>query len=86
MQEAGVAGYESSSWGGIMGPGGMPVAVVNKVHADVTRALRLPDIQEKLGGLGATVLAQGPAEFAAFLQAEIRKWDGVAKRANIKLE
>ena len=86
MQEAGVAGYESSSWGGIMGPGGMAAPVVNKIHTDTVRALRLPDIQEKLGGLGATVLAQGPADFAAFLQAEIRKWDGVAKRANIRLE
>lgn len=86
MQEAGVVGYESSSWGGIMGPGGMAAAVVNKIHTDTARALRLPDIQEKLGGLGATVLAQGPADFAAFLQAEIRKWDGVAKRANIRLE
>jgi tripartite-type tricarboxylate transporter receptor subunit TctC len=86
MQEAGVANYESSSWGGVMGPGGMAPAVVNKIHADTVRALRLPDIQEKLGGLGATVLAQGPAEFAAFLQAEIKKWDGVAKRANIKIE
>lgn len=86
MQEAGVVGYESSSWGGIMGPGGMAAPVVNKIHTDTARALRLPDIQEKLGGLGATVLAQGPADFAAFLQAEIRKWDGVAKRANIRLE
>ena len=50
------------------------------------RALKLPDIQEKLAGLGATVVAQGPAEFASFLQAEIRKWDGVARRANIRLE
>jgi len=48
--------------------------------------LRLPDIQEKLSGLGATVSALGPAEFSAFLQAEIRKWDAVAKRANIRLE
>lgn len=86
MQEAGVPGYESSSWGGIMGPGGMAAPVVNKIHADTVRALRLADIQEKLGGLGATVLAQGPADFAAFLQAEIRKWDGVARRANIRLE
>ncbi len=86
MQEAGVAGYESSSWGGIMGPGGMAAPVVNRIHTDTVRALRLPDIQEKLGGLGATVLAQGPADFATFLQAEIRKWDGVAKRANIRLE
>ena len=86
MQEAGVPGYESSSWGGVMAPGGTSAAVVSRVHADVARALRLPDIEEKLAGLGATVLAQGPAEFSTFLQAEIRKWDGVAKRANIRLE
>lgn len=86
MQEAGVAGYESFSWGGIMAPAGTPAPILNKLHAEFVRILRLPDIQEKLAGLGATVAAAGPAEFAAFLQAEIRKWDGVAKRANIKLE
>ncbi|MBL8380698.1 MAG: tripartite tricarboxylate transporter substrate binding protein [Burkholderiales bacterium] len=86
MQEAGVANYESSSWGGVMAPGATPSPIVAKVHADLVRALRLPDIQERLGGLGATVLAQGPAEFTTFLAAEIRKWDGVAKRANIRLE
>ncbi len=86
MQEAGVPGYESFSWGGVMAPAGTPVAIINKLHAEFVRILKLPDMQEKLAGLGATVSAAGPAEFAAFLQAEIRKWDGVAKRANIRLE
>ena len=86
MQEAGLAAYESSSWGGVMAPGGTPPAIVNKINTDIVRVLRMPDIQEKLAGLGATVVAQGPAEFAAFLQSEIKKWDGVAKRANIRLE
>jgi tripartite-type tricarboxylate transporter receptor subunit TctC len=86
MQEAGVPGYESFSWGGIMAPAGTPPAVVNKLHAEFVRILKLPDMQEKLAALGATVSAAGPAEFAAFLQAEIRKWDGVARRANIRLE
>jgi len=86
MQEAGLAGYESSSWGGVMAPGGTPPAIVNTINTDIVRVLRMPDIQEKLAGLGATVVAQGPAEFAAFLQSEIKKWDGVAKRANIRLE
>jgi len=84
MQEAGIPGYESFSWGGVMAPAGTPV--VNKLHAELARILNLPDIQEKLAGLGATVSAAGPSEFAAFLQAEIRKWDGVARRANIRLE
>ena len=86
MQEAGLAAYESSSWGGVMAPGGTPPAIVNKINTDIVRVLRMPDIQEKLAGLGATVVAQGPAEFATFLQSEIKKWDGVAKRANIRLE
>ena len=86
MQEAGVPGYESFSWGGIMAPAGTPPAVIAKLHAEFARILRLPDIQERMEGLGATVVATGPAEFAAFLQSEIRKWDGVAKRAAIRLE
>ena len=86
MEEAGIPGYESVSWGGIMAPAGTPPAVVNKLHAEFARILRLPDVQERLGALGATVVASGPAEFAAFLQAEIRKWDGVAKKAGIRLE
>jgi tripartite-type tricarboxylate transporter receptor subunit TctC len=86
MQEAGVPGYESFSWGGIMAPAGTPPAVIAKLHAEFARILRLPDIQERMEGLGATVVATGPAEFSAFLQAEIRKWDGVAKRAAIRIE
>ena len=86
MQEAGVPGYESFSWGGVMAPAGTPAAIVSRLHAELVRILKLPDIQEKMAGLGATVSAAGPAEFSAFLQAEIRKWDAVAKRANIRLE
>ena len=86
MQEAGVPGYESSSWGGVMAPAGTPVAIINKIHGDLVRVLKMPDVQEQLAGLGATVVAVGPGEFAVFLQAEIRKWDGVARRANIRLE
>ena len=86
MQEAGITGYESFSWGGIMAPAGTPQPVVAKIHAELARVLKLPDVQERMAGLGASVVAQGPAEFTAFLADEIRKWDGVAKRANIRLE
>jgi tripartite-type tricarboxylate transporter receptor subunit TctC len=86
MEEAGVPGYESVSWGGIMAPAGTPAAIVAKLHAELARILKLPDIQERLAALGATVVASGPAEFSAFLQSELRKWDGVAKRAAIMLE
>ena len=86
MQEAGIAGYESVSWGGVMAPAGTPPAVVNKLHAELARILKLPEVEERLGGLGAIVVASGPSEFGAFLRAELAKWDGVAKRAAIKIE
>jgi tripartite-type tricarboxylate transporter receptor subunit TctC len=86
MQEAGVPGYESVSWGGIMAPAGTPPAIVNKLHAEFARILKLPDVVERMEALGSTIVGSGPAEFSAFLQAEIRKWDGVAKKAGIRLE
>jgi tripartite-type tricarboxylate transporter receptor subunit TctC len=86
MQEAGVPGYESVSWGGIMAPAGTPPAIINKLHAEFARILKLPDVVERMEALGSTIVGSGPADFAAFLQAEIRKWDGVAKKAGIRLE
>jgi len=86
MQEAGIPGYESVSWGGVMAPAGTPPAIVAKLHAEFARILKLPDIQERMEALGSTIVGAGPAEFAAFLQVEIRKWDGVAKKAAIRIE
>ena len=86
MQEAGVPGYESFSWGGVMGPGRMQPAVVDKIHGDILKVLNMPDIQKQLADQGAIIVAQGPKEFAAFLAEEIRKWDGVAQKARIKID
>jgi len=86
MQEAGVPGYESVSWGGIMGPGNMPADLTARINADMIKVLRMPDVQEKLVAQGAMVVAQGPDEFSKFLAEEIRKWNAVAKRANIRVD
>jgi tripartite-type tricarboxylate transporter receptor subunit TctC len=86
MQEAGIAGYESVSWGGLMAPAGTPPAIINKLHAEFARILKLPDVAERMEALGSTIVGSGPAEFSAFLQAEIRKWDAVAKKAGIRVE
>ena len=86
MQEAGLAAYESSSWGGVMAPGGTPAAVVNRLNAEIVRILKLPDMQERLQALGADVVGSTPAEFAAYLDAEIARWSKVAKAASVKLD
>ena len=86
MQEAGVPGYESVSWGGVMGPGNMQADVVARINNDLVKVLNMPDVQEKLAAQGAQVVAQGPAEFAAFLNEEVRKWGAVARKAQIRIE
>ena len=86
VAEAGVAGFESVSWGGVMAPGGTPAAVVGKLNAEIVRILKLPDMQERLQALGAEVVGSTSAEFAAYLAAEIDRWSKVAKAANVKLD
>ena len=83
---AGVPGFESVSWGGVMAPGGTPAFVVNKLNAEIVRILRLPEIQERLQALGAEVVGGSPAEFSAYLEAEIAKWGKVARAAGVKLD
>lgn len=86
IDEAGVPGFDSSSWGGVMAPANTPRQVIDAIHAELARILKLPDIRDRLAALGATVIGAGPAEFGEFLQAEIRKWQQVAAKANIRIE
>ena len=69
-----------------MGPAGMPAELVQRIHGDLTRVLRMPDVQENLAAQGALVVAQGPDGFAKFVADEVRKWGAVARRANIRIE
>jgi tripartite-type tricarboxylate transporter receptor subunit TctC len=86
VAEAGVPGYESESWGGVMSRGGTPQGVIDKLHGDITRILKQPDVREKLEALGGEIVGSTPSEFAAYLKAEIAKWDKVARTANIRLD
>ncbi len=86
VAEAAVPGFESVSWGGVMAPGSTPAAIINKLNAELVRILKLPDMQERLQALGAEVVGSSPAEFAAYLSAEIVRWSKVAKSANVKLD
>jgi tripartite-type tricarboxylate transporter receptor subunit TctC len=62
------------------------VAIVNKLHAEVARALALPEVQQRLATMGADAVGNTPQQFAAFIRAEIPKWARVVKEANIKVE
>lgn len=82
--EAGVRGYEYSVWFGILAPAGTPRAIVERLHGQVVVALRDATLLERLKADGSEAVGSPPAEFGAFMAAELAKWTGVVKKAGIK--
>jgi tripartite-type tricarboxylate transporter receptor subunit TctC len=86
MAEAGVPGYESVQWYGVLAPAGTPREIVERLHVEIAKALRAGDVRERLAADGAEPVGSSPDEFAAFIRAEIAKWAKVAKAAGIQPE
>ena len=79
-------GYRAEAFQGMVAPAGVPQAIVNKVSAEVARIVRLPDVSQRFELDGAEPVGSTPKEFAAFLRAEMQKWNKVIKDAGIKPE
>jgi len=86
IAEAGVPGYESTIWLGIMAPAGTPKPIVDKLNAEINKAINRPEVKAAWDKQGAVPLAMSPAEFDAYLRKDIEKWAKVVKSANIKAE
>lgn len=86
MAEAGLAGYETSTWGGVLAPAGTPKAVVAKLNAEMNKALGAPDVRQKLADAGIEPEGGTPEQFTRFIQSEMGKWGKVAKDAGIQPE
>jgi tripartite-type tricarboxylate transporter receptor subunit TctC len=86
MVEAGVPGYESHNWWGLVAPAGTPPAVVDRLHKELSVILTSAETQKRLASEGAEALQMSPDEFGAFINAETVKWARVVKEANIKAE
>jgi tripartite-type tricarboxylate transporter receptor subunit TctC len=86
MIEAGVPDYEVTTFNGMMAPAGTPAAIVGKLNAAINEGLKAPDMQETLTKLGAVTNSGPPEQFGAFIAAELEKWRGVAKAANVKID
>jgi tripartite-type tricarboxylate transporter receptor subunit TctC len=86
VAEQGYPGFAAGTWYGLFAPAGVPPAVAQKISADAIAALRLPDVEQKLGSQGFDVIAGDPAAFAALLKAELAKWAVVIKAAGLKPE
>ncbi|HEY6242012.1 MAG TPA: tripartite tricarboxylate transporter substrate-binding protein, partial [Burkholderiales bacterium] len=86
IAESGLPGYVSAQWYGVLAPAGTSREIVARLHDEIVRALRTPDVMQRLAADGAEPVGSSPEEFAAFIKAEIAKWAKVAGAAGIQPE
>ncbi len=79
-------GFEVVGWYGLLAPAKTPKDIVDKLHGEILKALKSKDIGDRLVSEGAEVVGNTPAEFTAFLQADITRWAQVIKRTGAKID
>ncbi len=84
--EAGLAGLDVSSWFGAVVPAKTPRQIVTQLSTQIAKAMREPDVQQRLVDLGVRTIGSDPEDFAEFLKKDRAKWDGVIRAANIRLD
>jgi tripartite-type tricarboxylate transporter receptor subunit TctC len=86
MQEAGVAGFDISTWFGVFAPAGVAAAVIDRLHGETVRILQLPETRERLAVFGAEPVGNTPAQFAAFIKAEQPKYQRIIRESGAKAD
>jgi tripartite-type tricarboxylate transporter receptor subunit TctC len=86
MAEAGVPGYEVTTWYGLVAPVGTPADIINKIRDQVVAALQTPEIRKRLDDIGAEPGGMAPAQFAAFIASETAKWGKVIKDSGATID
>lgn len=84
MAEQGVPGFSALAWWGVIAPAGTPAALVKRMHEELSKALKVPAVSEKLGSQGMEIDGGGPEVLDKFLRSEITRWGDVVKRGNIR--
>ena len=86
IAESGVPGFDISTWYGVWAPAGTPKDIVNKVSAEIAKALQQPAVRERLAALGAEPVGNTPEEFAAYCQSELAKWSKIVRESGAKAD
>jgi len=86
VAEAGVPGYQVVLWHGLVGPKGLPVAVVERINQAANDALKSKDVADLLATDGVAPAGGSPEKFRAVIKSDIERWSGVVKQANIKAD
>jgi tripartite-type tricarboxylate transporter receptor subunit TctC len=83
ISESGLRGYDVSVWMGIVAPAGTPPAVIAQLNRQIAAILKMPEVRDKLGAQGLEAVTDTPAEFTAYIAAEVPKWAKVIRQAGI---
>jgi len=86
IAESGYGGFEANTWYGLLAPAGTPAPVIARLNAEVNRALRTPEVRERLASEGGEPLGGSPEQFASFLKAEHAKWGRVVRESGARAE
>jgi tripartite-type tricarboxylate transporter receptor subunit TctC len=86
ISEAGVAGYETVAWGGVIGPANLPKDITQKLHTEIRKALSAPALVERYRSLDTETDGGTPEEFRALVRSETPKWAEVIRRAGAKVD
>jgi tripartite-type tricarboxylate transporter receptor subunit TctC len=86
IAEAGVPGYENSTWHGWLAPAGTPPAILNRLNAELVRSTRSPDVVERLAPDGGEPVGSTPEQFARLIAEELARWGKLVKEAGIRFE
>jgi tripartite-type tricarboxylate transporter receptor subunit TctC len=83
VAEQGVAGYEVTSWAGLMAPAGTPRPIVDRLRAAALKALQVPDVRARLEDMGGEARGSTPEEMTAMVSTELQKWTNIVNEAHI---
>lgn len=83
IAEAGVPGYETVNWFGVVAPAGTPAVIVDRLHKEIGVVQNLPEIRKQFDSDGATVMQMSPTQFGRYIVADVEKWGRVVKAAGI---
>jgi tripartite-type tricarboxylate transporter receptor subunit TctC len=86
IAEAGVPGYEATTWTGIVAPAGMPRALILRLNAELNKMIASPSFKEKIAPLGSEPMGGTPEQFRDFIRSEHAKWGDIVKRSGAKID
>jgi len=86
FQESGLAGFDVSSWTGILAPAKTPPAVISRLQKELSVVLQSPFVKERYATLGIEPVGNSPEEFGAQVKADLARWEKVVKSAGVKVE